>query len=63
VAGLLNRFLSVEGEACINLSRDLAGHDLEDLLAELNQETVQGGINLLVNAAALWAISDQLSCS
>jgi hypothetical protein len=62
VAGLLNRLLGVEREACVDLCRDFAGHDLEDFLAELNEETVQSGIDLLVKALALGDISDCLSC-
>lgn len=50
---LVNRGLGVEGETSINLSRDLAGDDLQDLLAELNEETVKSGVDLLVDGAAL----------
>lgn len=53
VQGLVDRGLGVEGEAGVNLGRDLAGDDLEDLLAELDQETVQRSIDLIVDRAAL----------
>ena len=50
---LVNGGLGVEGEAGIDLGRDLAGDDLKDLLAELNQETVKGGVDLEVDGATL----------
>lgn len=46
--GLVNRCLLIEGEASIDLGRDFAGYDFEDLLAKFDQKTVEGGINLLV---------------
>ena len=51
--GLVNRGLGVERETSIDLSGDLAGDDIKDLLAELNEETVQGGVDLLVKSDAL----------
>jgi hypothetical protein len=51
--GLLDGALGVEGQPSVDLSRDLAGNDLQDLGTELNQETVQGGVNLLVDGLAL----------
>lgn len=51
--GLVDGSLRVEREASINLSGDLSGDDLEDLLAELNKQTVEGGIDLLVESLAL----------
>ena len=51
--GLVNGGLGVEGQLGVNLGGDLARNNLEDLLAELNKETVQGGIDLLVNGPAL----------
>lgn len=55
--GLVDRGLGVEGQLGVNLSRDLAGDDLQDLTAELDQQTVEGGIDLLVDgAAALLAV-------
>lgn len=53
VEGLVDGGLGVEGEAGIDLSGDLAGDDLENLLAELNQESVEGIINLLVDVTSL----------
>lgn len=53
VQGLVDRGLGVKGEAGVDLGRDLAGDDLEDLLAELDQETVQRSIDLVVDRAAL----------
>lgn len=53
VEGLVNGGLGVEREAGIDLSGDLAGDDLEDLLAELDKQTVEGGIDLLVESLAL----------
>lgn len=50
--GLIHTSLDIKREAGIDLSRDLTRNDLEDLLAELNQETVQGGIDLGVNVLA-----------
>ena len=51
--GLVDGALGVEGQLGIDLSRDLTGNDLQDLLAELNQETVQSGLNLLIDGLAL----------
>lgn len=57
--GLVDGALGVEGQLGVDLSGDLAGNDLEDLLAELNQQAVQGGIDLLVDGlAVLLAVSD-----
>jgi hypothetical protein len=53
VKSLVNRGLGVEGEAGVNLSRDLSGNDVEDLLAELDQEVVEGGVDLIVHRTAL----------
>ena len=50
---LVNRGLGVERETSIDLSGDLAGDDIKDLLAELNEETVQGGVDLLVKSDTL----------
>ena len=50
---LVDRGLGIEGEAGVDLCRDLAGNDLQDLLAELDQETVEGGVDLLVKILAL----------
>lgn len=53
VQGLVNGGLGVKGQLGVNLSRDLAGDDLQDLLAELDEETVQGSVDLLVDSLAL----------
>jgi hypothetical protein len=53
VKGLVDGGLGIEREASVNLSGDLAGDDLEDLLAELDKETVQSGVNLLIDGLAL----------
>lgn len=51
--GLVNRGLGVEREASIDFGRDLSGDDLENLLAELDQEAVEGVVNLGVEVTAL----------
>lgn len=51
--GLVDRGLGIEGETSIDLSGHLSGDDLEDLLAERDKETVEGGVNLLVESLAL----------
>ena len=57
--GLLDGTLGVEGQLGVNLSGDLAGNDLEDLLSELNEETVESGLDLLVEGlAVLLAVGD-----
>lgn len=53
VKSLLNGGLGIEGEASVDLSGDLAGDDLENLLAELDQQTVKGVVNLRVDITAL----------
>lgn len=50
---LVNRGLGVERETSIDLSGNLAGDDIKDLLAELNEETVEGGVDLLVESDTL----------
>jgi len=47
VLGLLNGGLLVERETGVDLSRDTAGDDLEDLGTESNEETVSGKVELL----------------
>lgn len=51
--GLVHRLLGGEREACVDLGGNLAGDDVEDLLAELHQEVVEGGIDLLLDGAAV----------
>lgn len=53
VKSLLDGALGVVGERGINLSRDTAGNNLQDLLAELDQQTVKGSLNLSLLGAAL----------
>jgi hypothetical protein len=50
--GLLDRGLGVEGEAGVNLGGDLAGDDLENLGAELDEEVVEGLVDLGVDVTA-----------
>jgi len=51
--GLLDTGLSVEGESGVNLGGDLAGNNLEDLLAELDEESIKDSIDLVVDALAI----------
>lgn len=53
VQGLVNRGLGVKGEARIDLGGDLAGDNLKNLLAELDEQTVEGGVDLFIEGAAL----------
>jgi hypothetical protein len=53
VKGLVDGGLGIERVTGIDLSGDLAGNDLENLLAELNEEAVEGIVNLLVDRATL----------
>jgi hypothetical protein len=53
VKGLVDGSLGVEGETSIDLGGDLAGNDLEDLLAELDEKVVESSVDLLVNSLAL----------
>lgn len=53
VKGLVDRGLGVEGEASIDLGRNLAGDDLENLLAELDEEAVESIVDLGIDAATL----------
>lgn len=50
---LLNGLLCVEGESGVDLGGDLARNDLQDLCTELNQEVVEGSVNLLVDVLAV----------
>lgn len=61
VKGLVDGSLGVEGEPGINLSGDLAGDDLEDLLAELNEKVVEGSVDLLIKSLNLsgGSVTDQ----
>lgn len=51
--GLVDGALGVEGQLGIDLGRNLTGNDLQNLQAELDQEAVQGGVNLLIDSLAL----------
>jgi hypothetical protein len=53
VQRLVDRRLGIEREPRINLSRDTSGHNLQDLLAKLNQQAVKRGVYLLVDVALL----------
>jgi len=48
VKRLLDGRLAVEGELGVDFCGDLARHDVEDLTAELDKETVEGGIDLVL---------------
>ena len=61
VQRLAHRGLLVEREAGVDLGADLARHDLEDLLAELDEQAVEGVVDLVVDALALLlAVLDRL---
>ena len=51
--GLLDGTLGVERQLGVDLGGDLAGDDVEDLLSELDEKTVEGGLNLLVEGLAI----------
>jgi hypothetical protein len=53
VESLVDGLFCIEGESCINLSRHLAGNDLEDLAAERNQKSVECSIDFVVYILAL----------
>jgi hypothetical protein len=53
VKSLVDRGLGVEGEASIDFGGNLSGDDGENLLSELNEKTVKGGVDLLIDSAAL----------
>ena len=50
---LLNAPLLVKREGRIDLSRHFPGYDLQNLTAELHQEVVEGGVDLLVDVLAM----------
>lgn len=61
VQGLVDGGLGVKGQAGVNLGGDTAGNNLQDLAAELDQDGVEGGIDLLVEGAlGLLANGDSL---
>lgn len=53
VQSLVNGGLGVKGETSVDFSGHLAGDDLEDFPAELDQQAVESGIDLLVDGLAL----------
>jgi hypothetical protein len=53
VESLVDGGFGVERVTSVDLSGDLAGDDLKNLLAELNEEAVEGIVNLLVDRATL----------
>lgn len=53
VESLVDRRLRAEGESGIDLSGDLAGDNLKNLGAELDEEVVKSIIDLLVDRATL----------
>lgn len=58
---LLDGDILVEGETGVDLSGDLAGDDLQDLAAELDEQVVKGDVNLLVELlAVLLAVGDSV---
>ena len=58
---LLDGDVLVEGEAGVNLSGDLAGDDLQDLGTELDEQVVEGDVDLLSDVlAVLLAVGDSL---
>ena len=59
--GLLDGDILVEGEAGVDLSGDLAGDDLQDLGTELDEEVVEGHVDLLGDVlAVLLAVGDSI---
>jgi hypothetical protein len=53
VESLVDGGFGVERVTGVDLGRDLSGDDLENLLTELNEETVESIVNLLVDRATL----------
>lgn len=61
VQRLVDAALLIEAESRVDFGRYTAGDDLEDLAAELNQQVVEGGVDLVVYVfAMLLAILDRL---
>lgn len=55
--GLVDGSLGVKREAGIHLSRDLAGDNLQNLLAEFDKQTVDCGVDLVVKIGTLPVMS------
>jgi hypothetical protein len=53
VQSLINGGLGVERPASINLGGNLSGDNVENLRAELDEQVVEGGVDLSVNITAL----------
>jgi hypothetical protein len=53
VQSLVHGGLGVEGETSVDFSGHLAGDDLEDFIAKLDQQAVKSGVDLLVDGLAL----------
>lgn len=51
--GLVHGSLGVKREARVNFRRHFAGNDIKDLLAELDKQAVESGINLRIEGRAL----------
>lgn len=56
---LVDRLLGVERESSVDLGGDLAGDDVENLAAKLDQQAVEGVVDLAVDVATLFlAVGD-----
>lgn len=56
---LVDRALGVEGESSINLCGNLSRNDVQDLLSELDEKTIESCINLVINVlAVLFSVCD-----
>lgn len=53
VQGLVDAGRGIEGDVGVDLSRNPAGDDLEDLTAELNEQVFESCIRLLVDSLAI----------
>lgn len=59
VKGLSDGAVNVKGEASVDLGRDAAGNNGENLLAKLDEESVEGGVDLVILVlAVLLAVFD-----
>lgn len=57
VKGLVDGCLGVKRKSGINLGGDSPGDNLQYLLSEFDKQSVQGGINLIINIFALSCLS------
>lgn len=53
VKSLVDAGLGAERESCINLGRNLSRHLFQDLLSELHEQSIEGGIDLVIDAFAV----------